>query len=69
MKYQRWAESMVAWLLSDVFINRARSGCLIILVRKFFAMDRNIPGGINPNTNLITFDPKNSHGDIVTDDQ
>jgi hypothetical protein len=60
---------MAPELLSGVFIIRAQSGCLVILVRKLFAMDRHVPRGINSNTNLIPFDTKNSDGDIVTDDQ
>ena len=60
---------MASELLSGDFIIRARSGCLVILVRKLCAMDRYISRGINPNTSVITCDTKNSDGDVVTDDQ
>tara|TARA_B100000683_G_C12399686_1_gene519199 strand:- start:826 stop:1008 length:183 start_codon:yes stop_codon:yes gene_type:complete len=60
---------MAPQLLSGEFIIGARSGRLVILVRKLFTMDRYVSRGINPNTNLITFDTKNSDCDIVTDDQ
>ena len=59
---------MVPSLLSRVFTCEL-SGCRVTLVRKLLAMNRYIPRGINPNTNLITFDIKNSDGDIVNDDQ
>ena len=69
MKYLRLADWMAPEPLSGDFIIRARSGCLVILLRKLFTMDRYISRGINPYTNLITFDTKNSDCDIVTDDQ